>query len=61
MYARVQVVGDGCVLLLLKCYFHIMQLTYRGEHVNPRDDVPVLATRVVHEVDGVSHIVRPEK
>lgn len=52
MYTRIQVVGDGYLLV---------PLTYRGEHVDPRDDVPILATRVVHEVDRVSDVVGPER
>ncbi len=34
-------------------------MAYRGEHVDPRDDVPILATRVVHKENGVTHVIRP--
>ena len=36
-------------------------MSYRGEHVDPRNDVPVLVPGVVHEIDRVAHVVRPEK
>ena len=36
-------------------------VSYRGEHVDPGNDVPVLVPGVVHEIDRVAHVVRPEK